>query len=104
MDPDCAGNNYCEYCDGCPGGWCGRLDPNDSTKCVARPVPDGWTCPPETYWDGDCDCGCGAADYDCASLLQLACDRCDDPGSCSTVDCSAYPNPIKDHDNTSCSN
>jgi hypothetical protein len=102
MDIDCIPDMYCMDCDGCPNAYCGRLDPNDITKCDDRPLPPNWTCPPETYWDGACDCGCGARDYDCASSLELACDHCNDPGSCSTVECAVMPNPINSNDNSGC--
>ena len=104
MDIDCLPNLYCEYCNGCAKGYCGRIDQNDITKCIDRPAPSAWTCPSDVYFDGACDCGCGAADVDCGGPSKIACDVCDDPGSCSNVPCSVTPNPIKSSDNARCSN
>ncbi len=104
MDIDCLPNLYCEYCDGCAKGYCGRIDQDDITQCLDRPPPAGWTCPVDAFFDGACDCGCGASDVDCGGPSKIACDVCDDPGSCSNVPCSVTPNPIKSSDNTTCSN
>ena len=89
VDVDCpdAKASSCEKCDSssCDQFAC-QVETDDSAHCVNPPLT--WTCSARLYHDGTrCDCGCGAVDPDCASLGVAACDKCDDPGSCSAVAC-----------------
>ncbi len=81
-DPDCdQGANLVNGC--AEGETC-----NHNATCQP-PAPQGWTCDPGHYSDGGvCDCGCGVLDSDCANSTPQACDYCDQPGSCVTVDLS----------------
>jgi len=89
VDIDCADASAasCELCDSssCDQFGC-QVEPDDNAHCVNPPLT--WTCSARLYHDGTrCDCGCGAVDPDCASLGVGACDKCDDPGSCSALAC-----------------
>lgn len=103
FDPNCeeVTASWCGYCpgEGCTGGDCRYLDPNDNAIC--RPVPSGWTCHPTYYDDFDdaCDCGCGVPDPDCTNTSRSACDICDSDGSCSTTPC---PGTITSTNNATC--
>ncbi|HYC56506.1 MAG TPA: M4 family metallopeptidase [Candidatus Binatia bacterium] len=37
-------------------------------------APDGWSCPPQWYGDGECDCGCDLLDSDCPTPMATHCD------------------------------
>lgn len=80
------------------GGGC--IDIADGLVGTA-PVVDGWNCNPLYYGDDECDCGCGIVDSDCADSNLDSCLYCNDPGSCSDLDCDEMP-PIVDDDNSSC--
>jgi len=95
VDVDCpdATAAACQLCDmsSCSPFTC-AVEPNDNAHCPAPPYT--WQCSPRLYRDGSrCDCGCGAFDPDCASLGVDACDRCDDPGSCSAKACPSFIDP-----------
>jgi hypothetical protein len=102
-DPDCLVNSstYCYSCpvEGCSVGYCSRILPHDTSKCVFD-VPSTWKCARNFYGDGLCDCGCGAVDRDCASANVGACAACKDEGGCSTTSC---PGTIAPTDNSTCS-
>ncbi len=59
----CNGEGSCDPTgEGCPG----ILDPVDNAVCSPDIIPQGWTCLPELYNDGNCDESCGAIDvFDC---------------------------------------
>src|SRR5262252_1748971 len=92
VDVDCpdAKAASCQVCDqtSCSPFTC-AVDATDNAHCPAPPYT--WQCSPRLYRDGSrCDCGCGAIDPDCKSLGVDACDRCDDPGSCSAQACPSF--------------
>ena len=92
VDVDCpdATAASCQVCDAssCSPLEC-AVEPNDNAHCATPPFT--WQCSPRLYGDGSrCDCGCGAIDPDCASSGVDACDRCDDPGSCSAIACPSF--------------
>lgn len=96
VDVDCpdASAASCQRCDqaSCAPFTCGTIQPADNAHCVTPPF--SWQCSPRLYADGSrCDCGCGAVDPDCASQAASACDRCDDPGSCSAQACPGIVDP-----------
>jgi len=89
VDPDCADATassclWCDNANSCSGvSGCSDISPTDNASCGA---PAGWTCNPSYYNAGDgCDCGCGAFDPDCSDPTILACNWCDDIGSCSIL-------------------
>jgi hypothetical protein len=101
VDVDCpdASATSCQACDvsGCSSINCGTIKPDDNAHCSVPPFT--WQCSARLYADGSrCDCGCGAFDPDCASMGLDACDRCDDPGSCSAPACPGIIDPTSnDH-------
>lgn len=51
------------------------------------PPPPEWTCEAGFFSSNDgCDCGCGAVDPDCTNPTAAACEYCDNPGACSTME------------------
>ena len=96
VDVDCpdATAASCQVCDAssCSPLNCKGVNAADNAHCPTPPYT--WQCSPRLYGDGArCDCGCGAVDPDCASLGVAACDRCDDPGSCSAQACPGLIDP-----------
>lgn len=82
-----------------PGGACVHLN-SATINVTGTGVPATWSCDPDYYGDGYCDCGCGAFDVmDCFSQSYLACDFCDDLGSCSSSSC---PGSISSTNNATC--
>lgn len=104
LDVDCDSEKAtaCEFCPtlGCaPFGCSDAVDPDHNEVCTV--APPGWTCPSRLYNDGTgCDCGCGFPDPDCKSQDVSACDRCNDPYSCSGQAC---PGIIDASNNAFCS-
>jgi hypothetical protein len=96
VDVDCpdARASSCQSCDvtSCSPLDCGGVKADDNAHCPTPPYT--WRCSPRLYGDGArCDCGCGAVDPDCLSQGLEACDRCDDPGSCSAAACPGLIDP-----------
>lgn len=99
-DSDCERTdrvNECERC-ACAGGCPGRVDPEDTTRCL--PAPNDWTCGHTLYGDGRCDCGCGVVDLDCDDESVESCEICGQPvGGCANGPC---PSNVVADDNTRC--
>jgi hypothetical protein len=65
-------------------------------------VPEAFSCDP-LFWGADdgCDCGCGVPDPDCPSASALACDNCNESGSCDEGGLGC-PGDIDAEDNSQC--
>jgi hypothetical protein len=77
LNPTCGASGACEPSCSCDGASCGNDGCGHSCgdcgtdevcyewECMPRP-PDGWSCAPYEFNDGDaCSCECGAHDPDC---------------------------------------
>jgi hypothetical protein len=92
---------WCQSCNGCAGGRCEFIDRDDLGQCKLT-LPEAWTCPADTFYDGVCDCGCGAQDADCPTAQKSDCFFCNAPGSCSNLPCNNASSTIKLDDNSGC--